>query len=607
MATGPLPFWSGGAVVVDDAQRYLPPEANGAVPEPSAHADLYALGVIGCELFLGHKALQTLGGKSEELKQLLKERGVPRATRRALTSLLDTRPEKRSQQIADVRRILQAGVPVWVERSVLTAVIVLLLVLTIRSGQSNRVLRTDLAEAEARVTKQGQETDDVRQKLELSEDQRRAAEDRHSHEIIELRNKGDQYRTELNSNATDFTSIRSALAERALAHEQLKTRIGDIVGQPPATDQQLWSEFQTAQSTAQAADQSTLDNWLSLHKPPIGASDAERLRAWEQQVADIAVAQASAGLLDEYQQQPWSEAAQNRQAQMIWRHWTGGRLHVAARIEALRNTRSNLPQSHPVDQRLTSWQRQLTQLATAAGSWLTAKTEDAVAAELSKNVQSAIQEPWDEEKWEAADSVCRAATRAAAIWHEYAVKDDLPWKEFGSRLANKADAESKASAEVGRFLKCWQSAFEGKSGSVWKLQLVKAAVTPPKGTKAVPDYGKDRMFNLYSGDTHIEVKHGWSSSVLHTYSKSKQEFVEFPWTVGAPIELLLEQDCLIVNDNLIGQKFSGPVSLWRLHTQRRVSNPATGVSMDFRVVDCPGPPKEVLNDVKTVVNKVSAP
>lgn len=608
VATGPLPFWSGGTVVVDDVQRYLPPEANGAVPKPSATVDLYALGVIGCELFLGHKALQTLGGKSAELSQLLKERRVSRATRRTLTKLLDTRPGKRPQQIADVRRILQGGVPVWVERSVLAAVIVLLLVLTIRWGQSSRVLRTDLTDAEARVTKLDQETADVRLRLEQSELLRLSEEDRLRHELSGLRDQSDQYRTELNSNATDISSIRAVLAERALSHEQLMARIGQIVGQPPATDQQLWSEFQTAKSMAQAADQTTLDNWLSSHTPPIAASDAERLSAWEQQLSDIVVAQASVGLLDESQQQPWSERARDRQAQAIWQHWNRGPGNMAARIEALRNTRSNLPRNHPVDQRLTEWQRQLAELATAAGSWLIAKTEDTVAADLSDKVQEAIQTPWNVEKWETAVTFCRAATQAAAIWHEYAVKDDLPWDAFGSRLANKAEAESKPpSAVVGQLLKRWQSAFERRSGGLWKLQLVKGTVAPPKGQTAVPDYGKYRMFNLYSADEHVEVKHVWSSISAHTYAKSKQEFVEFSWTVGDPIELLLEQDGWAANDNLVGETFSGPVSLWRLHIQRRVSNPETGVSMDFRVVDCPGPPKEVVEGFKSIANRMSAP
>ncbi|MFT5328074.1 MAG: hypothetical protein ACI8P0_005982, partial [Planctomycetaceae bacterium] len=302
----------------------------------------------------------------------------------------------------------------------------------------------------------------------------------------------------------------------------------------------------------------------------------------------------------------WSDTAQRRQAQTIWEQWYGNSLDADDRIAAMRKARSTLPQDHPVDRLLTGWQRQLPQLGTAAGDWLTARTSDEVAVDIRNRVQAALGAPWDQPAWESTVTFCRAARRAAGLWNQLASQPDLTWEQFGSRWVKAMVAEPESlRPDVEQILKRWEAEFEKRSGSMWKLQLVKAAVSPLKGETEVPDYGVDRIFNLYSGDEHIEVKHAWPSSTAQNYEKSKQEFVEFHWKVGEPIELLLEVDGWAVNDNLVDQTFPGPVNVWRLHTTRRVHNPGTGVSIEFHVVDCPGPPKEVIDgDVKSALDRI---
>jgi len=220
-----------------------------------------------------------------------------------------------------------------------------------------------------------------------------------------------------------------------------------------------------------------------------------------------------------------------------------------------------------------------------------------------KRVHAALQTPWDTETWEDTETYCLAARSAAKIWDKFADQPDLTWDQFGTRLTNSAAAEPKSrQSDVENILKKWIGAFNEKNGAEWKLQLVKGGVKPPRGETVVPDYGKDRMFNLYSGDEHIEVKHSWSKAAAHSYAKSKHEFVAFHWKVGEPIEVLLEQDGFAVNNNLVKHVFDGPVSIWRLHTQQNLKM-KTGVSLEFRVVDCPGPPKEVLKEITSALKK----
>jgi serine/threonine protein kinase len=609
--TGPLQFWAGGRIVNDELHRYLPPETNGAITEPSAAADLYALGVIGCELFLGHRAMQTLAGKSIELRQALKVRGVSRATRSTLLKLLDTNPQNRPRQAEDIQRLMQAGVPVWLERTVLAVVIVLLFAVAIYSGLSTRTLSSklnaagnDLNAAQTQITSLTRDNKDILQKLQESESRLGSEVDRSA----DLRKQIEDDQTQITSSANGVSAIRLALEDSTLTREKLVTRIQRIIGQPVPAAEQLWGDYRQSLAAGPADDQQSFDDWVSSYQPAIAETDTAQLRSWRQQVTAVREAQAGTQPVAGYQQEPWSQAAQQQQAQAIWKQWCAGSLSAKALFESLRKARSKLPQSHPVDHLLTQWQRPLAGLGTAAGSWLTARTGDAVAADIAKRVHTALQTPWDTEAWTATETYCRAAGRAAAIWNQFAHQRDLSWDQFSDRLTNSAAAESKSlQSDVEESLRKWIGAFNEKSGAVWKLQLVKGEVKAPKGETEVPDYGKDRLFNLDSGDDYKCVPHSWSGAAAHSYEKSKHEFVEFHWKVGEPIELLLEEDDYTTNLNLVEQVFDGPVSIWRLHTQRRISIPETGVSLDFRIIDCPGPPREVLKDITPTLGRVSAP
>lgn len=609
--TGPLQFWADGRIVDDELHRYLPPESNGASCKPSASADMYALGVIGCELLLGHRAMQTLAGKSIELCQALKERGVPRSTRRALLRLLDKNPQNRPRKAEDIQRLMQTGVPVWLERTVLAVVIVLMFAVSIRSGLSTRRLSgefsaasNDLNAAQTQITSLTRENKDIQKRLQESES-------RHNSEVehnADLRRQIDACETQISRNANDVSAIRSTLDDSSLTREQLVNRIQRVIGQSVPVSEQLWRGYRQSVA-ADNADQQSFDDWIDSHQPSIDETDTAQLRAWKQQITDVREAQAGAQQpLIGYQQEPWSQSAQQQQAQAIWKKWCEVSLPGKAWIESLRRAHSTLPQAHPVAQLLTQWQRPLAGLGTAAGSWLAARTSDAVAADIENRVHAALQAPWDTETWDSTIAFCKAARRAAGIWIQFASKPDLTWQQFGESLINGAADESDPAvrSEMERLLKRWLSAFDTKSGAAWKLQLVKGEVKPPRGETEIPDYGQDRLFNLYTGDAHFDVKHVWSTATEHKYAKSKHEFLEFPWKVGEPIEVLLEQDGYAVNDNLAGQTFDGPVSIWKLHTQRRISNPETGVSLDFRIVECPGPPKEVLEESVSTLGRVSA-
>ena len=69
-AIGPLLYWSGGTLVDDDAPSYYPPEWKGCPRKSSTKADLYALGLIGCELFLGQGAVRERPPSKDACSQL---------------------------------------------------------------------------------------------------------------------------------------------------------------------------------------------------------------------------------------------------------------------------------------------------------------------------------------------------------------------------------------------------------------------------------------------------------------------------------------------------------------------------------------------------------
>jgi hypothetical protein len=111
-AIGPLTWWSRGEFLSNDARRYYPPEWRGSPQEPTPRADVYALGLTACELFLGRDGVPAQIGEPAsgersgfpQIQAALAAAGVSSATQALLDEMLATDPTLRP---ADAEELLQ--------------------------------------------------------------------------------------------------------------------------------------------------------------------------------------------------------------------------------------------------------------------------------------------------------------------------------------------------------------------------------------------------------------------------------------------------------------------------------------------------------------------
>lgn len=90
-ALGPLPWWSHGARLGESARHYYPPEWKQQTHEPDFRSDLYALGVLACQMFLGRDApldLERSPSSRPPLQSALKRSGAAWPVRRLIHALL---------------------------------------------------------------------------------------------------------------------------------------------------------------------------------------------------------------------------------------------------------------------------------------------------------------------------------------------------------------------------------------------------------------------------------------------------------------------------------------------------------------------------------------
>ena len=105
---GRVPWLSKGDHFTNELPEYFPPEWNGKLQAPSPQADVYALGVLACELLLGRAAVQRVRqqlGQSanaatpfrEVMLGELKTIGLSRRGRQLLHRMLEPDPQRRPQ------------------------------------------------------------------------------------------------------------------------------------------------------------------------------------------------------------------------------------------------------------------------------------------------------------------------------------------------------------------------------------------------------------------------------------------------------------------------------------------------------------------------------
>lgn len=152
-AIGPMTWWSGGKLRDPDARRHYAPEWKGKTSEPSTKADLYALGLMACELFLGRKSGDAIASavgdtKRSVIKRDLRRAKVPRCTRKLIDALLTEDPQERPRDAMEALSIWERLerrdhwlMPVAV--AVAVAALFLMIVMVRARSTANKLVETE--------------------------------------------------------------------------------------------------------------------------------------------------------------------------------------------------------------------------------------------------------------------------------------------------------------------------------------------------------------------------------------------------------------------------------------------------------------------------------
>lgn len=322
---GPMTWWSGGKSRDADARRHYPPEWEGKTSEPSFKADLYAFGLMACELFLGRKADTAKGGaaadaKGVEVRCRLRKAGVPRGTRKLLDCVLVDNPEERPRDAIDAARQWEKleRRDHWRMPVVVAAAIAAILLLIVGLGARSTAKR--LAEAESRIAEldknNGILQDDF-STLKSDAEQRITAKEG---EIDDLRIETAKQKAEIDRLRQLVPEEKEAAAE--VAPEDLRKTWTDFVKvcREKATDKTVSGFVTSVIQRGEKADPACLEYCGEIrkfyHKP--------FLAVWLRSDGDLSQ------YVEEYLRAPWDSETRSKadarhsnleEAKMLWRKW----------------------------------------------------------------------------------------------------------------------------------------------------------------------------------------------------------------------------------------------------------------------------------------------
>lgn len=166
---------------------------------------------------------------------------------------------------------------------------------------------------------------------------------------------------------------------------------------------------------------------------------------------------------------------------------------------------------------------------------------------------------------------------ALEVWKIAIGKDSLP--EF-HRVVDLAGGHGET---VKGILEKWQSDIDKKH---WTIRVTRGV--GPQGA------GTTRDIRVQTAQDTVDAgAHDWNAPNLHVYQPPHEFKVR--WKPGEPVTITLYGERSWVTglrSTLIHAPFNGPMAMWRLYQYGGVRN--GGWNLYFEVVDCPGPPREVL-------------
>lgn len=199
--------------------------------------------------------------------------------------------------------------------------------------------------------------------------------------------------------------------------------------------------------------------------------------------------------------------------------------------------------------------------------------------------------------WRSFDEVDAAADRLRAL-RAAADKWDRNLKDAGGLAGFKQKIEFETDARIAPILKGWYAAF---LKTHWTIELLRGHAE--RGSKNAQQVNHVvTIKNSGSGQKAETPVHQWvarppdASSTIeaeYDYRRNKTELLRIDWQPGEPIELLLYGDWTTwkvgARWNLIDEEITGPLAMYDLHRQGKIG--ADGSTIEFRVLDCPGPPR----------------
>lgn len=220
------------------------------------------------------------------------------------------------------------------------------------------------------------------------------------------------------------------------------------------------------------------------------------------------------------------------------------------------------------------------------------KTWLAADDELKKLHEAALRHDWRHfDEVEAAADRLRALRAAADKW-------DRNLKDAGGLAGFKQKIEFETDARIAPILKRWYVAF---LKTHWTIELLRGHAE--RGSKNAQQINHVVIIkNCGSGQQAETPVHQWAArppdagSAIETeydYRRNKMEPLRIDWQPGEPLELLLYGDWTTwkvgARWNLIDEELAGPLAMYELQRQGKIG--ADGSTIEFRVLNCPGPPR----------------
>ncbi|HVC97682.1 MAG TPA: hypothetical protein VND64_28685 [Pirellulales bacterium] len=298
-----------------------------------------------------------------------------------------------------------------------------------------------------------------------------------------------------------------------------------------------------------------------------------------QQVAGVPPPASGAGM----QSADQAAAEDGRKARNAWEEKVTVK-HPYQANDVTRLYESWLIKEPAVAARIKEWRASIEALRRRAKPWLSAD------AELKRLCDSASREPWED--WLGRANLRLEALRTAAgVW----VNCAAPGADPDVVIRNEPDEV------VQKVLKGWYQA--AQTGTPWTLRIERgyAAREAGLGTTRVITVGASgrAQASTPAHDWTLAAGENQEYESEHDYLKDDANGrLAFDWRPGDAIELVLEGEkglfnrgVLLARPNLISHVVDGPLAIWSLDQFGAVASNDENVTLQFKVVHCPGPPR----------------